>query len=105
MHMHMHMMIVIPQVYRLLEEIHHYQKDSYKLHVVPEMQQYLLSHKLSTEDDLHSTSHTVEPRSIRRSHSSSSTKSLSTLQSKSRFRGLSRSGSSSGSYLNRTSLS
>lgn len=90
------------QVYRLLEEIKHYQKDAYKLHPVPELQHYLLTHQLCPEDDLHATSHNLEPRGIRRSHSSPSTKSLTGVQGRSFFRSLART-SSSGNAANRTS--
>ena len=93
-----------PQVYRLLEEIHHYQKDAYKLHSVPELKQYLLAHKPMTEDDLHAMSHNLEPR-IRRTHSNSSTKSLSAIQGRSFFRGLTRTSSAGSTHLNRTSTS
>ena len=53
------------QIYQKLEEIRHFQRDSYNYHTVSELQTYLLGFHPIPEDELHSMSTSLEPR-IRR---------------------------------------
>ena len=93
------------QVYKTLEELRYFQQDHYNFHVVSELQENLLSYKPVGEDELHSMSHQLEPR-IHRSQSQPSTggrgksgAGVSTTQSFSLFRAISRSSSGSTSNL------
>lgn len=95
--------IISTQVYKKLQEVHHFQQDSYKLHQVPELSEYLISHRPVPEDDLHSLSQTLEPR-IKRSLSQTNARVSSTGSQKgSFFKSISRS-SASASNLNKVWL-
>ena len=93
------------QIYKTLEELRYFQQDHYNFHVVSELQEKLLSYEPAGEDELHSRSHQLEPR-IHRSQSQpsgagrgKSGAGVSTTQSFSLFRALSRSSSGSTSNL------